>query len=324
MVFLSIQERFPDFVLLRNMPVRIAVIGCGYISKFYIQAIQKNKDAHFIALCDVDSGKNKYALDLGVPFYTSHDELLRKEQVDMVCVLTPHSTHACIAGACIESGKFVVCEKPLTVSYKQTQMLIDTASNRGCGLMTAFHRRYHRQMQTLISMAKNRKIRHVHARYFEKIFDHTFGDCWYLDAAQGGGCVMDNGSNVLDCLLTLLGDLSLVDAHVGFMKIEKYTIDTNAYLQLKQSDGATAVVELDWFYPGEKKDISVYFEDGGVFHLDFLEGFPHFKESLWHEYEGVIQDAIDRFFFRKGEQDTASLRVSNIIDEVYRAIHQKV
>ncbi len=49
-------------------------------------------------------------------------------------------------------------------------------------------------------------------------------------------------------------------------------------------------MELDWSYPGEVKDVLVRLDDGTELSADMLDGRPGFKESLWHEYEGVLRD----------------------------------
>jgi predicted dehydrogenase len=128
---------------------------------------------------------------------------------------------------------------------------------------------------------------HVVVRYLERIEDHVGVDAWYLDPDRcGGGCVADNGPNAFDLVRGLLGDVSVTDVDIT----RKAGVDRQAVIALRAPTGATARVELDWSCPGEVKDVRVDLGDGTTRHVDLLAGHPGFKQSLWHEYHGVVAE----------------------------------
>lgn len=61
-------------------------------------------------------------------------------------------------------------------------------------------------------------------------------------------------------------------------------------MRLCASDGVVATVDLEWSYPGEVKDVEVRFANGRRLAADMLAGHAGFKQSLWHEYVGVLGD----------------------------------
>jgi hypothetical protein len=67
--------------------------------------------------------------------------------------------------------------------------------------------------------------------------------------------------------------------------------------------GLSAIVHLDWAYEGERKDVIITFKDGTRCVVDMLADSPGFKSSLWHEYEGVIDDFCSRIELCKMRYD---------------------
>ncbi|GAA4446560.1 oxidoreductase [Actinokineospora soli] len=285
------------------------------ISRFYLAALRDSGPLRLGAVCD----RRRAAL---APFrdetrcYTDHRDLIADGGLDAVVVTTPNDTHAEVCRDLLDAGVPVCVEKPLATTLAEGLELAALAESRGTVLFTSFHRRYNARVRDLLlGLPPRWAIDSVKVRYLERIEDHAGDDGWYLDPARcGGGCVADNGPNALDLVRLLLGPVELSDVEVHR---DGSGVDRWARLALDAECGATAEVELDWSYPGETKDIEVRLADGGVRHADMLAGFPGFKQSLWHEYAGVL-----RAFARAvhdGGPDTAGLAALELVDAAYRA-----
>lgn len=300
------------------MKLNFAIIGVGIISKYYLEAIKQNRDIHLVAICDLDKSKKRLANELDVRFYTDHRDMINKEIIDCVAVLTPNSTHYNIISDCLSEKINILCEKPLGVNYMQTKNLIDKAKEKDLSLITAYHRRFNNQIIKLKEYSKSKTIRAIHFRYLEDINKHSFGEKWYLDTNKSsGGCLLDNGINVIDVLQYLVGDLKLSFAHLGHKKIADSTCDVNAYLEMANDKGSKCTVELDWLYNGEIKDLSVYFEDGEILRIDLLSGHKEFKGSLWHEYQNIINETTFQLRSNQMFFDSQTLNASKLIDQIY-------
>lgn len=301
------------------MKFRIAVIGLGYISRFYLKALVENSQIEIVAVCDLDLEKQSVAEELRVNFYLNYRTLLKNEKIDGVVVLTPNFSHFTVVIDCLDAGVNIICEKPLAVSLEQTVQLLKKAAEKNIFLITAYHRRFHKKIKSLKERLAGKVVRAVHARYMEDIREHSFNEQWYLSRAKsGGGVVLDNGTNILDVLFYLVGELHLKSAHVGYQTIGSEQVDVNAYLQLTNPIGSRVSVELDWLYNGEVKDICVYLESGEVERVDFLADFSEFKGSLWHEYAHLIEDCVNIFKRRTMPKDSTQL-VMEIIDQAYQS-----
>lgn len=102
-------------------PVRFAIVGCGRVAALHYAAIEKAPDAVLAAVCDIDEeAAKKAAAENGlIKYYTSLEEMLANEEIDVVNVCTPSGTHADIAVVAAAHNKHVLCEKPLEVTKER-------------------------------------------------------------------------------------------------------------------------------------------------------------------------------------------------------------
>jgi predicted dehydrogenase len=299
------------------MTLRIGIIGLGVISRFYLSALAENPAVELAAVCD----RRPEALgpwrgsDVGT--YEDHRAMLQYAVVDAVVVNVPNDLHAAVCRDVINAGLPVCVEKPLATALADGQELVALAGARGVPLFTAFHRRYNGSVLDLRrSLPPDRPLTELTVRYFERIEDHAGADRWYLDPERcGGGCVADNGPNAFDLVRFFLGDVTVRSAEV--VRDER-GVDRSATVLLTAVDGSTtARVELDWSYPGEVKDVSVVLADGTVRTADMLAGFPEFKESLRHEYVGVLGDFAEVALGGAGGDGTTGLAALELVDAAY-------
>lgn len=277
-----------------NPPLRLAIVGLGVISRYYLAALAgpgASPDLALAAVCDRDPAVLDPHRD-ALRCYTDHRDLLADGEIDAVVVNVPNDAHHPVVRDALVAGVPVCVEKPLATTLADGEELVALARAAGLPLLTAFHRRYNDNVLALRERVAGRRIRSVTVRYHELIEEHVGRDRWYLDPARcGGGCVADNGPNAIDLVHLFLGPVTLTGADITR---DAGGVDRQAVLALQAESGATAQVELDWSYPdGEAKDVTVETEDGTVDTADMLAGHLAFKSSLDHEYVGVLAHFAD-------------------------------
>src|SRR5262245_25201649 len=125
--------------------IRIALIGTGGISLAnHVPGIALCPDARIVALCDVDRGALERAASATGVTRTSTDPLAlaREDGIDAVIIATPNHVHHAIATAALETGKHVLCEKPIAMNVSQAREMYDRAEAAGVRHMTAFTYRF--------------------------------------------------------------------------------------------------------------------------------------------------------------------------------------
>ncbi len=296
--------------------LRIGAIGLGVISRFYLAAIDALTSVELAAVCDV----REAALE---PFtgtvktYRDHRELLARADVDAVIISVPNDAHAQVCRDSLLAGVGACVEKPLAIRLADAHELAQLADDRGVALFTAFHRRYNENIIALRRrLPEATAVTSMTVRYLERIEEHVGADGWYLDLERcGGGCVADNGPNAFDLVRYFLGDVSVSEVEIHR---DSRGLDRQAVIVLATACGASALVELDWSYPGERKDVDIMLADGTAHHAGMLLGYPEFKGSLWHEYIGILKD-FEEAVRTGGNVSRDGVAAVEIVDRVYAA-----
>ena len=118
--------------------IRWGVLGLGKIAKTFIKEFEfiPNAKLSFVAASDPEKAAN-FALDNQIPHSGNYQDLLNSSLIDVVYIALPHSHHARYIGMCLDAGKHVLCEKPITVNVDQLRPLIEKATNARLFLMEA-------------------------------------------------------------------------------------------------------------------------------------------------------------------------------------------
>ncbi|GAA3015899.1 Gfo/Idh/MocA family protein [Actinokineospora globicatena] len=295
--------------------MRIGVIGLGVISRYYLAALGEGGPVRLGAVCDVRPEALAPYRD-EVPCWRDHRDMIAAGGLDGVVVTVPNDQHAPVCRDLLDAGLPVCVEKPLATRLRDGLALADLAATRGAVLFTSFHRRYNARVGALVeSLPSGIPVESVRVRYLERIEDHVGEDGWYLDPTRcGGGCVADNGPNAFDLVRQVLGAVQVSGVDITR---DSLGVDRRAVVELTAESGARATVELDWDHPGETKDVEVRLADGSLWVADMLAGFAGFKQSLWHEYAGVLRAFTSAI--HTGGVDHDGLAALALVDAAYRA-----
>ena len=134
------------------MPIRVALIGTGKIAVAnHIPGIRFCRDAEVVALSDPNpAALAEASAATGVTrTYADPFALLKDAPVDAVIVATPNRFHRDLVVAAAESGRHVLCEKPLAMTVEQAEQMVVAAEQAGVRHMTAFTYRFVPAMQYL-------------------------------------------------------------------------------------------------------------------------------------------------------------------------------
>lgn len=111
--------------------IKVAVVGGGFIGKQHIEAIRRIPNTEVIAIVESTLQRAKDIAKLYcIPnYYANEDDLFQLVEIDVIHVCTPNFLHFEMAKKALEHGIHVFCEKPLSLSTKQSQVLVEVAKN---------------------------------------------------------------------------------------------------------------------------------------------------------------------------------------------------
>ncbi|MBI9107186.1 MAG: Gfo/Idh/MocA family oxidoreductase [Spirochaetales bacterium] len=129
---------------------KIAIIGCGRISFKHVEAITSNNELDFVAVCDVLKERavekaDEYVKQSGKSapeVFTDYKKLLADIKPDIVTIATESGYHPQITVDALEAGCHVICEKPMALSIKDADWMIETADKCGKKLAVSFQNRF--------------------------------------------------------------------------------------------------------------------------------------------------------------------------------------
>ena len=172
-----------------------------------IPAIQASTNGEVTAVASRDLDKGMaFAQKLSIPYvYGSYTALLDDPQIDAVYIPLPNSLHHDWVIRAAAAGKHILCEKPLALNATQCLAMAAAARSAGVKLMEAFMYRFHPQIeaaQEVVHAGAIGEVRHLHAAFTFRLTDPTN---IRLNAALGGGALMDVGCYCVDVLRTFAG-----------------------------------------------------------------------------------------------------------------------
>lgn len=176
--------------------VRWGIIGPGRIARAFAHGLQAARGATLRVVASRDTVRSEaFARQFGAERWVhGYQALIEADDVDAVYIANPHHAHAAVAMACIDAGKPVLCEKPLTAHAAQAEVLIEHARQRGVFLMEAMWTRFvpvWRQVRTWLEQGAVGSPRLL-ASHFGSVLPYLPHERW-LDPAQAGGVLLDMG-----------------------------------------------------------------------------------------------------------------------------------
>ncbi len=284
---------------IKNRKIKIAVIGCGRISKNHFDSIEKHqKDMELVAVCDDnDRIRDDFANRYGVPGFDSLGELLTSSDVDLISICTPSGLHPEQTILAARHGVHVMTEKPMATRWKDGLTMVKACDDANVRLFVIKQNRRNRTLQ-LLKRAVNGKrfgrINMVSLNVFwtrpQEYYDSArWRGTWELD----GGAFMNQASHYVDLLEWLIGPIADIQAMTGTLARDIEVEDTGV-MNIRWRNGAMGSMSVTMLtYPknlegsitilGEKGTVRV----GGV----AVNDIQHWEFDEPKEYDTQIDDA---------------------------------
>jgi UDP-N-acetyl-2-amino-2-deoxyglucuronate dehydrogenase len=252
--------------------VRWAIIGCGVISSTHGKAINAAPDAELVATCDIIPEKaQKCAETYGAPdWYTDYNEMLKREDIDVVSVCTPSGLHYEVAKAAAEAGKHVFTEKPIEITKEKIDAMIQVCKDAQVKLGCVFQMRTfanNKLARQVISEGKLGKmvLCDAYMKYYrspEYYLSADWRGTWELD---GGGALMNQGVHGIDLLLFMANsDVESVVAQADHL-VRDIVVEDTAIALVQFKNGAFGVIEgTTSVNPARKARFELHGNDGSL------------------------------------------------------------
>lgn len=295
--------------------IGIGIVGAGFARTTQIPGFQNCKGAEVIAIA---SRHRDHAESVAREFNIKHvadtwRELVERDDVDLVSVVTPPATHYEITLAALAHGKAVLCEKPMAMNARESEAMTERAREAGVLSLIDHELRFvssRQKMRAMLHQGAIGKVRHVEYLFrsdYRGVLDRQWD--WWSDIDMGGGTLGAIGSHAIDsfrwALNTNVRDVCcMLTTHIAERphkatgSMRRVTTDDEAKLMFRFTDspltsGATGTALLSVVESGRHENTLAIYGTSGALKVEE-------NGELWHSPGGssdwrqldVIEDKI--------------------------------
>lgn len=279
---------------------RVAIVGTGGIAKSHMRALTGvGERVQVVAAMDVDRARvEDFCATHSIPgSYTDLEPMLVAEQPDLVHIATPPNTHVDLTVRCLETGAWVLCEKPLCGALADLDRIEATERQTGAYCSSVFQWRFGSGAQHLRRLIQEEAM----GRLLVGVCQTT----WYRDHAyyqvpwrgkwstELGGPTMGHGIHAMDLFLWLFGEWEEVCAMIGTLD-RAIEVEDASMATVRFSNGALGSVVNSVLSPRQETYLRFDFQRATV-ELRSLYGYAN-KDWLYSIPDnGADQAALERW-----------------------------
>jgi predicted dehydrogenase len=260
--------------------MRVGIIGCGGIAPVHIRVYKRLESINVVALTDLNLDRAKYlANEFKVPTtFKNYLDMFEKEDLDLVDICTPVSTHAKIVTDAAKSVPAILVEKPMALNVSQCDEIIKEVEKHSCKLCIGHNQIFSPNIRRAKSMVDSGDFRLLSFRTsqkesFEMLHALKLAPAWNVLPEQRG-IMWEVCCHLAYLQLYFLPDIKEVYA-VGSKA--KYPVYDNFSVLLRTSGECFGIIELSWL--SRETDIVYELEDYSGRRLEIYRDFDFFFEK---------------------------------------------
>lgn len=225
--------------------MKFAIIGYGGMGTYHVNGLipAESELMEVIGSYDIDVERQTAAVDYGLTVYNNLENLLADDEIEAVVIATPNDSHKELSIKALESGKHVVCEKPVTMNTQELDEIIEVAERVGKIFMVHQNRRWDPDFLLVRDLFKEQTLGDVIQIESRVHGANGIPGDWRHEKKPGGGMLLDWGVHLLDQLLWLI-DSPIADVKVDMSYILGNEVDDGFLVYLTFANGVRVHVEV--------------------------------------------------------------------------------
>ncbi len=306
--------------------VRLAMLGTGFIARFYTQTVQARRSADRVEIvCGRDPERTRiFAEQHGIARWTTDlTEAVQGDEVDAVVVALPNDLHEPAVLAAAAAGRAVLCTKPLGRSAQEAQRMLEAVERAGV---------FHAYLEDLVYPPKTQKA-------LQSVGAGAIGDVlwvrsreahpgphsdWFWDRERsGGGAIIDMGCHCIEIARRFIGrDIRPVDVMCwADTLVHPIEAEDHAIGLVRYENGAIGQFEVSWAFRGgmDLRD-EVAGTDGTIWLNHWLRtGVELFTATGQSDYVAEKAESETGWLFPVGDESSA-LGYTDMFADVFSAL----
>ena len=299
--------------------LKVALIGAGKMGISHLSILGASSEATVAGVCDTSKMVNDFLTRYGnFTCFTDYKKMIDQVKPDAAFVAVPTKFHYTVIKDLLEKDIHVFAEKPFCLTVEQGKELVELANKKNLVTQVGYHNKFigtFREVKKLVDSGVLGEIYHFIGESYGPVVTRKKQETWRSDPSEGGGCLLDYASHVIDLINDIL---SPVKASKGTLLKSIYSnhVEDAVYSLLELTSGITGVLSVNWSddtYRKMSTSITISGTKGKIISDTnelkvYLKGdnIPTGYSKGWNvKYITELTDEVD--FYLRGEEYSAQI-----------------
>ena len=306
--------------------IRIAMLGSGFIGRFYADSIQgqRSKDKIVSIYARKEQNAKKFAEDYGCEHYTSSmEEAIAHPDVDVVCIALPNNVHEDAVMLCCKHKKAVVTTKPLGRNGAEALRMLKAVEEAGIFNGYLEDLVYTPKFLKAYDSVKNGALGRILWAKSRETHPGPHSDWFWNIELAGGGCILDLGCHCIEITRSFIGkDIKPVEVMCwADTQVKPIEAEDHAIGLIKYENGAIGQFEVSWAFRGgmDLRD-EVMGTEGTIWINNFLRtGMEMFTTGKGADYVAEKAESNTGWLFPVGDE-VNDLGYNHMFAEMFQCV----
>lgn len=229
--------------------IKVALIGAGKMGISHLSILGAHPDVEIVGVCDtstiVTDFLSKYSK---FRCYNDYKRMVSEVSADAVFVAVPTRYHYEIIKSLIYRGLNIFAEKPFCLNSTQGKELVELAASKNIINQVGYHNKFigtFSEVKRLVKAGAIGHVNHFEAESYGPVVIKAKQNNWRSNPAEGGGCLMDYASHVIDLVNDIISPVVSVDGAI-MKSFFSLNVEDSVYALLKTENNISGVLSVNW------------------------------------------------------------------------------
>lgn len=229
--------------------IKAGIVGLGKMGISHAAIVSPHRDAELTAVCDTSSLiLDAFKKFTSVNVFSDYVKMIDSEKLDCVIVATPTRFHYPIVRYALEKGIHTFCEKPFSLTTTEGEDLVRLASQKWLVNQVGYHNHFigtFIELKRLLKAGILGELVHFTGEAYGPVVTREKGGTWRSDPKEGGGCLFDYASHVINLIQEVIGRPVKAKGTL-FKNIYSKVVEDAVYSILTLDSGLSGIISVNW------------------------------------------------------------------------------
>jgi predicted dehydrogenase len=308
--------------------IKAGIIGLGKMGLSHAAIVNPHPSVELVAVCDTSAiVLDAFKKFSKVKVYNDYTRMIDDENLDFVVIATPTKFHYEMVRYALEKGIHIFCEKPFSLTTREGEELVELAERKYLVNQVGYHNHFigtFRELKRLINAGVIGDLVHFTGEAYGPVVTKEKGGTWRSVPAEGGGCLFDYSSHVINLIQEIIGH-PVKASGTQLKRIYSKDVEDAVYSILTLQNGLSGVLSVNWSdetYRKMSTTITIIGKKGKIIcdaseiKIYLKDNDPKEKLVKGWTIKYITDFAIPVNFYLRGEEYSA--QIDNFVDCVIK------